>query len=331
MMTQRYRQFLGTKPGSVVELVDSSNSPYLVRAADGFEFSISAEDFRSYYRPEGSSTPSRWLPFVTDPSTGLVESRKMSQVVEIVHEAETVLEDFDKARRFLRDALDVLQKRPGLEYHSFGKELQKVGWAPESVPQRLYEVVLKIPRDISELLRSETCGVVELPTGSDDEQVPGSEAATRGPSDVSGKRPGPAKKASPKNRRVGMKNAEMAVEGDLLIVTVDLSKELGPSKSGKTTIVASSEGNRSVPGRPEKIGLNIYRQEAKRPAKGRRQSFKNVEVDVAGEILTIRVDLSKEFGPSRSGKTIIVASTEGNQLVFGREEKIGLNVYRKIE
>jgi hypothetical protein len=57
--------------------------------------------------------------------------------------------------------------------------------------------------------------------------------------------------------------------------------------------------------------------------------MKNVQMTVAGNILTITVDLAKEFGPSSSGKTIIVASTEGNIAVPEREEKIGLNVYRK--
>ncbi|RMH32546.1 MAG: hypothetical protein D6690_13745 [Nitrospirae bacterium] len=57
--------------------------------------------------------------------------------------------------------------------------------------------------------------------------------------------------------------------------------------------------------------------------------MKNVEMTVNGNLLTITVDLSKEFGPSSSGKTIIIASTEGNVPVPGREEKIGLNVYKK--
>lgn len=58
--------------------------------------------------------------------------------------------------------------------------------------------------------------------------------------------------------------------------------------------------------------------------------MKNVEMNLEGNILTIKVDVSKEFGPSSSGKTIIVASTEGNAGVPGREEiKVGLNVYRK--
>ncbi len=58
--------------------------------------------------------------------------------------------------------------------------------------------------------------------------------------------------------------------------------------------------------------------------------MKNVEMTLDGDILTIKVDLSKEFGPSSSGKTIIIASTEGNQSVPGKEDaKIGLNVYKK--
>ena len=56
--------------------------------------------------------------------------------------------------------------------------------------------------------------------------------------------------------------------------------------------------------------------------------MKNVEMTVEGELLTIKVDLSKEFGKSKSGKTIIVASTEGNVSVPERDEKIGLNIYR---
>lgn len=56
--------------------------------------------------------------------------------------------------------------------------------------------------------------------------------------------------------------------------------------------------------------------------------MKNVEMSVSGNILTIKVDLSKEFGPSASGKTIIIGSTEGNVTIPDREEKVGLNVYR---
>lgn len=57
--------------------------------------------------------------------------------------------------------------------------------------------------------------------------------------------------------------------------------------------------------------------------------MKNIQMAVEGNILTIRVDLSKEFGPSSSGKTVIVASTEGSVTVPDRQEKVGLNVYKK--
>jgi len=58
--------------------------------------------------------------------------------------------------------------------------------------------------------------------------------------------------------------------------------------------------------------------------------MKNVDMNVEGNTLVIKVDLAKEFGPSSSGKTIIIASTEGNVSVPGMEDKkVGLNVYRK--
>ena len=58
--------------------------------------------------------------------------------------------------------------------------------------------------------------------------------------------------------------------------------------------------------------------------------MKNVDLTLEGNILTIKVDISKEFGPSTSGKTTIIASTEGNKAVPGKEDvKIGLNIYKK--
>ena len=57
-----------------------------------------------------------------------------------------------------------------------------------------------------------------------------------------------------------MKNVDLKVTGDKLVITVDLSKSYGLSASGKSTTVATTAGNVSVPGREEvKIGLNIYR------------------------------------------------------------------------
>lgn len=61
-----------------------------------------------------------------------------------------------------------------------------------------------------------------------------------------------------------MKNVKLHVEGLTLTVTVDLSQEHGPSSSGKSITVASTEGNISVPGFEDiKIGLNIYKPKPK--------------------------------------------------------------------
>lgn len=54
---------------------------------------------------------------------------------------------------------------------------------------------------------------------------------------------------------------------------------------------------------------------------------KNVEATLDGNLLTIVVDLSQEHGPSKSGKTTIIGTTNGNPTVIGKV-KIGLNVYK---
>ena len=92
--------------------------------------------------------------------------------------------------------------------------------------------------------------------------------------------------------------------------------------------------------KPDKIhlfypGLSVSRRRWKlesvltATARRRLGAMKNVEMTMEGTILTIKIDLSKEFGLSASEKNIIIASTEGNVTVPNRDEKIGLNVYRK--
>jgi len=57
-----------------------------------------------------------------------------------------------------------------------------------------------------------------------------------------------------------VKNVDISIEGNMLIIKVDLSKEYGESSSGKSTIIATTEGNYALPGREEKVGLNVYRK-----------------------------------------------------------------------
>lgn len=56
-----------------------------------------------------------------------------------------------------------------------------------------------------------------------------------------------------------MKNVTMRRDGAKLILEIDLSLEMGPSKSGKTIIVASTDGNIKVPESDVVVGLNAYR------------------------------------------------------------------------
>jgi hypothetical protein len=56
------------------------------------------------------------------------------------------------------------------------------------------------------------------------------------------------------------------------------------------------------------------------------RTMKNVTTELKGTKLIITVDTAKDFGPSASGKTTIVASTCGNITVG--DVKVGLNVYK---
>jgi len=59
--------------------------------------------------------------------------------------------------------------------------------------------------------------------------------------------------------------------------------------------------------------------------------MENVKWEVKDGKLIIEIDLTKELGPSKSGKTITVASTRGNQRIEGTDAIIGLNVYKYPE
>jgi len=57
-----------------------------------------------------------------------------------------------------------------------------------------------------------------------------------------------------------MQNVQFQVQGDNLVIIVDLSQEIGESASGKSVILATTAGNVSVPGREDvKVGLNVFR------------------------------------------------------------------------
>jgi hypothetical protein len=56
-----------------------------------------------------------------------------------------------------------------------------------------------------------------------------------------------------------MQNIDMKIEKNKLILTVDLTKRLKDSTSGKTVIVASTEGNAKIEGHAGlQFGLNVF-------------------------------------------------------------------------
>ncbi|MBW1968163.1 MAG: hypothetical protein JRF58_07940 [Deltaproteobacteria bacterium] len=59
--------------------------------------------------------------------------------------------------------------------------------------------------------------------------------------------------------------------------------------------------------------------------------MQNVEWETKDDKLIIEIDLTKDFGPSKSGKTITIASTRGNKRIEGTNAVIGLNVYKYPE
>jgi hypothetical protein len=59
--------------------------------------------------------------------------------------------------------------------------------------------------------------------------------------------------------------------------------------------------------------------------------MQNITISTKGSTLVIEIDATKDLGPSASGKTRLVASTQGNQkvTVAGRDISLGVNAYVK--
>lgn len=61
--------------------------------------------------------------------------------------------------------------------------------------------------------------------------------------------------------------------------------------------------------------------------------MENIEYKLEGTKLTLSIDTARRLGPSASGKTIVIATTRGNQVVGQTKESkpiiLGLNLYTK--
>ena len=321
-MAKKFQQFLGSEPGTVVELMSGEKSPFKVRTEDDFEFWLSSDDFKNYYRELDASIPDKWKLFVTDESRSMVETQVAKMAVDLINSFKAAFQDFTKARRFLKAVYTDHDARTKADVPAIKELLKKSAKFPEAVTDKdIYDIIHLSPM-ARNLLKGDLFAVLDWPLNHSVEIGPRDETLRKAPENS-------AKKPLP-NAPQRMKNVDFSLQDEILTIKVDLSKEFGPSKSGKTIIVASTEGNKTVPGRNEKVGLNVYKELGAAKKSGNKESFKNMDMRVSDDTLTITVDLSQELGPSKSGKTIIIGSTGGNQLVYGRPEKIGLNVYKPI-
>jgi hypothetical protein len=64
------------------------------------------------------------------------------------------------------------------------------------------------------------------------------------------------------NGETHVENIKIETKGNQLIITIDASQDLGMSKSGKTRLVASTQGNQkiNIGGTDLFLGINAYRK-----------------------------------------------------------------------
>lgn len=126
------------------------------------------------------------------------------------------------------------------------------------------------------------------------------------------------------------------IDGERLILALDLSGNFGPSGSGKSRKVATTGGNVTVCG-GLKLGINAYDPDLTRDLKGATFPVfsdvalgRNVVASLGSNgTLTLVIDTSQDLGPSSTGKSRTVATTNGNvTLPLGL--KLGLNCFDPI-
>ena len=162
-MAQRYQQFLGSKPGLIIEIVDDSNSPFLVRSEEGFEFRLAADDFRNYYKKEQSPTPPEWGHLITNEKTGLVDCVLMAEVMEVIHSFEPIYQDFDKARAFVREAIKFMRDRPENSLATLREWIAGSAWQDVKLSDDDLRRMLDIRKEIYPCLISELCAAGRFP------------------------------------------------------------------------------------------------------------------------------------------------------------------------
>jgi hypothetical protein len=127
-------------------------------------------------------------------------------------------------------------------------------------------------------------------------------------------------------------NIEWEIKDNMLILKIDITKELGNSRSGKTTLVANTHGARKLKDTEMKLNMFAYKYPAKKKVKAAKQrEMQNIESSVDETIMTLTIDTTKDYGTSASGKNNIVATSRGNKKIDPTEIFVGVNLYKPKE
>jgi hypothetical protein len=126
-----------------------------------------------------------------------------------------------------------------------------------------------------------------------------------------------------------MDNIKWVLQEKNLILTFDITTELGRSSTGKTILIANSHGGRHLVGTDLSINMIAFKYPEKKEVKPRKKrEMQNIIATLEENIAKLTVNIELDFGASSSEKSIIVASSRGNKLIEGTEVFIGLNIYR---
>ena len=136
----------------------------------------------------------------------------------------------------------------------------------------------------------------------------------------------------------GAKNVLVTLSSpNVVTLLVDLSKDLGSSSTGKTTIVGSSSGNKPLGGSGALVGLNVFAKATRNvkallDVKGKNECGTGIVWEVIPpHTLSIDMTLSAGQGKvSTSGKTSIVASSSGNRPIGKSGITFGINCFTKV-
>ncbi len=128
----------------------------------------------------------------------------------------------------------------------------------------------------------------------------------------------------------GLSNIKTEIKGNNLILKFNITKKVGKSATEKTIIVANSHGEAQIKGTDLSFGMYAFRYETRKAVRDKKpEAMQNIDVRLDGNTAIINIDTMKKFGPSKSGKSTIVASSRGNWLIKDSGIYFGLNVYKK--